>query len=60
MAKIETEDKREVLFSKNQLINSQKFGGYRDILSALLEDGREYSAETAARIIDNYLKGRVK
>lgn len=61
MAKIEeAENKREILFSKKQLINSEKFVGYQDILSALLEDGKEYSVEAAARIVDNYLKGKVK
>lgn len=60
MAKNETTKKREILFSKKQLLGSEKFGGYRDILSVLLKDEREYSVESAKQMIDNYLKGKVK
>lgn len=60
MEKNETTKRREVLFSKKQLICSEKFGGYRDILSVLLKDGAEYSVEKAKQMIENYLKGKVK
>lgn len=57
---LERPEKRENLFNKKQLMSSEKFGGYRDILSSLLMDGREYSVEAAEKMIENYLKGKVK
>ena len=57
---LEKTEKRENLFTKKQLLGSEKFGGYRDILSSLLKDGREYSVEAAEKMIENYLKGKVK
>ncbi len=56
---VETAGKRENLFSKDQLLNSERFRGRRDILNVLLRDDKEYSVESAELMIEKYLKGKV-
>lgn len=48
------------LFSKEQLMASQKYSGRRDILSALLDDKKLYSAADVDAAIEKYAKGAVK
>ena len=55
-----SEKVKKPLFSKKQLLDSKRFEGRRDLLGALLEDGKDYSVETAELIIEKYLKGKVK
>lgn len=47
-------------FTKEQLVSSKKFSKYKDILSATLEGGKEYTAKEAQEIIENFMKGKVK
>ena len=47
-------------FSKAQLMSSERFGGRRDILSALLDEDTRYRTEDVERMIENYMKGQVK
>lgn len=54
--KSETE---EIVFTKEQLINSDRFLKYKDLLGALLADGESYTAEAASEMIENYMKGTV-
>lgn len=46
-------------FSKEQLIRSSRFSRRRDLLGALLEEGKLYSAEEVEEIMGHYLKGKV-
>ncbi len=48
----------ENTFSKEQLINSERFANYRDLLDALLESG-SYTIEQTDDILNQYLKGKV-
>ena len=50
----------KTLFSKEQLLSSERFRNRRDILNALLKDGESYSFEDADSKINQYLKGKVK
>ncbi len=48
------------LFSKEQLLRSERFRERRDILSAVLCENEKYSVERAEQEIDKFLKGKVK
>lgn len=51
---------QEIKFTKEQIINSNKFNMIqKDILEALLEN-KEYSLDEAKNIIDNFNKKEVK
>ncbi len=47
-------------FSKEQLLKSQWYSHRRDILTALLEDGKTYSHAAVDRKISEFMKGKVK
>jgi len=50
----------ERLFSKEQLVNSGKFAGRRDLLGILLKDGEQYSVPEVEKMIEKFMKGKVK
>lgn len=50
----------EPVFSKDSLLNSKRFRDNRDIVSALLEDGVEYTISEVETMIAEYMKGTVK
>lgn len=50
----------EPKFSKKALLKSKRFCDNRDIVSALLEDGVEYTISEVEDMITNYMKGKVK
>lgn len=47
-------------FTKQQLINSTKYVGRRDALSALLKDDETYTHEEVQRVLDRFYKGGSK
>lgn len=49
-----------VKFTKTQLLNSKKYAGKRDLISALLADDKTYTTEEVDALIEKYLKGTVK
>ena len=51
---------KEPTFTKATLVNSTRFRNNRDLISALLADGIEYTMSEVERMIRNYLKGKVK
>lgn len=54
------EEKVEVLtFSKEQILSANKYKNRKDILGALLEDGKEYSFDQADALMDDFMKGKV-
>ena len=53
-------EKTEHTFSKAQLASSQRFRDRRDIVSALLDEDKKYTAEAVEEMIDKYMKGTVK
>lgn len=47
-------------YSKRQFLSSEKYKKHRDLLNVLLEDNRFYSKSEVEKMIDKYLKGKVK
>ena len=47
-------------FSKEQLLASERFRERRDIVDALLDNGRQYTVKDVEEAIGRYMKGRVK
>lgn len=50
----------EPKFTKEVLVKSKKFKDKRDLVSAILEDGVEYTVEEAEKEIEKFMKGKVK
>ena len=48
------------LFTKESIMISKRFAHRRDALSFLLKDGDSYTMDDVEKILDNYMKGRVK
>lgn len=48
------------LFSKNQLLASERFRERRDLLNALLSSDKQYTVEAVEQEISKYMKGQVK
>ena len=51
---------KEPAFTKISLVNSKRFHDQRDIVSALLKDGVEYTISEVETMIAKYMKGKVK
>lgn len=51
---------KEPTFTKEALVSSKRFRNDRDIVSALLKDGVEYTVSEVADMIAKYMKGKVK
>lgn len=47
-------------FGKEQILRSEKYSARRDALEVLLENGRGYSLSEVDRILDEFMKGKVK
>ncbi len=47
-------------FSKEQIVLSDKYCKYRDLVNALLDDEKKYTFETVDSLIEKYMKGQVK
>ncbi len=48
------------VFTKEQLLLSDRFSGRRDLLNALLDDGKQYTISEVETALNIYLKGKVK
>ena len=46
-------------YAKASLVASKRFADNRDLLSAVLEDGKSYSIAECTELINNYMKGMV-
>lgn len=51
---------KEPKFTKAALVKSKRFCDKCDLVSALLEDGAEYTISEVEDMIAKYLKGKVK
>lgn len=47
-------------FSKEQILKSRRYEGRRDLLGVLLSDKKSYSCAEIEKILDDFLKGKVK
>lgn len=48
------------VFSKQQLVESRKYANRRDLLKALLEDGKTYTIAEVDAAIEKFMKGKVR
>lgn len=58
--KNQTTSEAPPLYTKEQMIHSARYRNRRDLIEALLTEGEQYTTDEADRIIEEYLKGRVK
>ena len=58
-AEVSTE-KLESLFSTEQVLSAERFRDRRDILTALLKPGHQYTLQAVEELMKNYMKGQVK
>lgn len=49
-----------VRFDKEQICNSVKYSRYKDILSSQLQDNKKYSYDEIDKVIEDFMKGKVK
>ena len=47
-------------FTKEQLLNSNKYKHNKDALSVLLEEDRSYSIQEVEKLLTDFMKGKVK
>ncbi|EOS27680.1 hypothetical protein C806_00127 [Lachnospiraceae bacterium 3-1] len=59
-AKFGKSERTENLFTKEQLLNSERFQNRKDIINALLESDKHYTVKQTEQMIENYMKGKVK
>lgn len=48
------------VFTKQQLVESRKYANRRDLLKALLEDGKSYTIAEVDAAIEKFMKGKVR
>lgn len=46
-------------FSKEQLVNSEKYRQYKDLLQAILKENKQYSLKQIDEEIKKFMKGKV-
>ncbi len=56
-AKLET---KEVKFSKEQILKSKKYENERDVINALLKEDKKYSFSDIDKLINDFMKGKVR
>lgn len=59
MAKREQETKKEVTFTKNQILLSKRFKPSRDALNVLLKDKEQYTISEVEKLLTDFMKGKV-
>ena len=52
-------EQTEPMFSKEQILASDRYANRRDLVDALLEN-KSYTLETVDNLIEKYMKGQVK
>ncbi len=50
----------ETKYKKQELLKAERYRERKDLVGALLKDGREYSLEEVDAVIDKFVKGKVK
>ena len=53
-------DTEAASYTKDQLLRSKKYAARRDLLGALLEDGKTYTIAQVDREINQFLKRKVR
>lgn len=50
----------EPVFSKEQILASDRYANRRDLVDALLDTDKSYTLKTVDNLIEKYMKGQVK
>lgn len=50
----------EMSFSKQAFLSSKTYKPHRDLLGTILENGKSYKKSEVNKLIDDYLKGKVR
>lgn len=53
-------EQTEPVFSKEQILASDRYANRRDLVDALLDTDKSYTLETVDNLIEKYMKGQVK
>lgn len=53
-------EQTEPVFSKEQILASDRYANRRDLVDALLDTDKSYTLKTVDNLIDKYMKGQVK
>lgn len=46
----------KALFTKNQILQSERFAHRKDVVSCILEDGKQYDVDQVQALIDEFEK----
>ena len=49
-----------MVFPKERVLTFRRYADRRDLLSVLLEDGKEYTFDQIDGLINDFMKGKVK
>lgn len=60
MVEKEKTEKQSAKFLKEQILSSKQYAERKDLLEAILEDGKEYSNKEIEQKIQQFMKGTVK
>ncbi len=52
--------KNKVVFTKNTILKSDRYAKRRDLLSVLLSEEETYTMEQVDKLLDDFMKGKVK
>ncbi|MBQ4541217.1 MAG: hypothetical protein IJA23_00015 [Clostridia bacterium] len=52
-------EKQDAMFSKEQILASNKYANRRDALDAILEDNGVYTIEQVDSLLEKFMKGKV-
>lgn len=47
-------------FTREQLAASKRYANRRDLISTLLEDGKTYTLDEVDKLIEKFMKGKVR
>lgn len=56
----EKTEKQNTKFSKEQILSSKQYVARKDLLEAILEDGKAFSKQEIEQKIQQFMKGTVK
>lgn len=52
-------EKQDAMFSKEQILASNKYADRRDALDAIMEDNGVYTIEQVDSLLEKFMKGKV-
>lgn len=55
----QTQETKEILYNKQQIINSKRYSKYKDLLTSILEKNKNYSSKEIDTKIKQFLERKV-